>query len=186
MGGWSRRWKQEEGDYGFSGIMSVVFVFLIMGILFESWILPFSALASIPFAFVGVYWFLWATHTTLDLMGMIGIVVLIGVVVNNAIVLIDRINQLRDEGMERAAACREATVSRFRPIWVTALTTIVGLIPMAFGEAGVAGVPYAPLARAVGSGLFVSTVCTLFVVPVVYALLDDMREGTRRLVARLR
>ncbi|MCE9582964.1 MAG: efflux RND transporter permease subunit [Planctomycetes bacterium] len=186
MTSWSKRWKQEEGDYSFSAILSVVFVFLIMGILFESWVLPFSALASIPFAFVGVYWFLWMTHTTLDLMGMIGIVVLIGVVVNNAIVLIDRINQMRGEGMGREAACREATVSRFRPIWITALTTIVGLVPMAFGDAGVGGVPYAPLARAVASGLLVSTVCTLFVVPVVYSILDDMREGARRMAARLR
>ncbi|MEK7465802.1 MAG: efflux RND transporter permease subunit [Planctomycetota bacterium] len=186
MGSWSRRWKGEQGDYTFSLIMSVIFVFLIMGILFESWVLPFSALASIPFAIVGAYWFLWATDTALDLMAIIGMVVLVGVVVNNAIVLIDRINQMREEGMERAAACREATVSRFRPIWITALTTIVGLIPMAFGDAGVAGVPYAPLARAVGSGLLVSTVCTLFVVPVVYTLLDDVREGARRLAARLR
>lgn len=186
LGAWSRRWKEEQGDYAFSGAMSVIFVFLIMGILFESWILPFCALVSIPFAFVGVYWSLWATNTTLDLMGMIGIVVLIGVVVNNAIVLIDRINQMRHEGMDRAAACREAVVSRFRPIWITTLTTIVGLIPMAFGESGVAGVPYAPLARAVGGGLLVSTIFTLYAVPVAYTLLDDMREGARRLTARLR
>ncbi len=186
LGSWSRRWKEEQGDYGFSGAMSVIFVFLIMGILFESWILPLCALTSVPFAFVGVYWSLWATHTTLDLMGMIGIVVLIGVVVNNAIVLIDRVNQMREEGMDRAAACREAAVSRFRPIWITALTTIVGLIPMAFGDSGVAGVPYAPLARAVGGGLLVSTIFTLYAVPVAYTLLDDMREGARRLAARLR
>ena len=186
MGAANRRWRQEQGDYGFALAMSIVFVFLIMGVLFESWILPFSVLVSIPFAFVGVYWFLWATRTTLDLMGMIGMVVLIGVVVNNAIVLVDRIQQLRGEGVERAEACREATRSRFRPIWITALTTIVGLVPMAFGEVGIAGIPYAPLARVVMSGLLASTVLTLVIVPVMYTIFDDVRLGAQRLVARLR
>jgi HAE1 family hydrophobic/amphiphilic exporter-1 len=186
MGSWSRRWRQEQGDYGFSMAMSVTFVFLIMGILFESWVLPFSVLVSIPFSFTGVYWFLWATDTTLDLMAMIGIVVLVGVVVNNAIVLVDRINQLRGDGMERAQACAEAARSRFRPIWITALTTIAGLVPMAFGSSGIAGIPYAPLARTVIGGLLAATVMTLFVVPVMYTVFDDMREGARRLVARLR
>ncbi|MBI2921450.1 MAG: efflux RND transporter permease subunit [Planctomycetes bacterium] len=185
MGSWSRRWRREEGDYGFSMAMSVVFVFLLMGILFESWVLPFSVLGSIPFSFAGVYWFLWLTHTTLDLMGMIGIVVLVGVVVNNAIVLVDRILHLRAGGMDRLAACREATRSRFRPIWITALTTIVGLVPMAFGESGIAGVPYAPLARTVMGGLLAATVMTLFIVPVMYTVFDDLREMVARLAARV-
>lgn len=186
MGAWSRRWNQEQGDFGFALLMSFVFVFLIMGVLFESWLLPVCAGVSIPFAFTGAWWALWATRTTLDLMGMIGMVVLIGVVVNNAIVLIDRINQMRAEGMDREAACREAAVSRFRPIWITTLTTIVGLVPMAFGEAGVAGIPYAPLARAVGGGLLVSTVFTLYAVPVAYTILDDVSIAARRLASRLR
>jgi HAE1 family hydrophobic/amphiphilic exporter-1 len=166
-------------------VMSLVFVFLIMGVLFESWILPFSVLVSIPPAFAGVTWFLWLSDTTFDLMGMIGMVVLVGVVVNNAIVLIDRVQQLRTEGADRVTACVEACRDRFRPIWITALTTIVGLIPMAFGGEGIAGVPYAPLARTVMSGLLVSTVLTLVLVPVAYTVFDDLRAGTSRLVAKL-
>ncbi|NUN49132.1 MAG: efflux RND transporter permease subunit [Candidatus Brocadiae bacterium] len=186
MGSWSRRWAQEEGDYGFAILFSVVFVFLLMGVLFESWALPLSVLVSIPLALVGAFWFLWVTKTTFDILAGIGMVILVGVVVNNAIVLIDRVQQLREEGMERTAACIEATRSRFRPIWITALTTICGLIPMAIGDTNVGGVPYAPLARTVLSGLFVSTALTLLLVPVLYSLIDDARRGAAVLAAGLR
>ena len=97
------QYSRESQAMKFAVIMAVVFVFLLMGVLFESVILPFAVIFSIPFSFLGVYWGLWLTGTTMDFMSNVGAIVLIGVVVNNAIVLVDMINRLRQTGMDRAA-----------------------------------------------------------------------------------
>jgi hydrophobic/amphiphilic exporter-1 (mainly G- bacteria), HAE1 family len=164
-------------DRLFALMLAVVSVFLLMGVLFESITLPFSILLSIPFAFTGVYWMLYLTDTQLDMMAGVGLVILIGIVVNNAIVLVDRISELRRQGVDRTEAILEAGSSRLRPIVMTALTTIAGLIPMAVGSSSLIGIPYNPLGRAVIGGLLASTVLTLVVVPLFYALIDDMRKG---------
>jgi HAE1 family hydrophobic/amphiphilic exporter-1 len=134
----------------------------------------------VPFSLLGVYWTLHLTKTPLDLMATIGIVILVGVVVNNAIVLIDLANRLRAGGMERLAALLEAGRQRFRPILMTTLTTVCGMIPMAVGNSKLVGVPYAPLGRTMVGGLLVSAVLTLVVVPLLYTLLDDLREHAAR------
>ncbi len=164
-------------------VMAVTSVFLLMGILFESFILPFSVLFSIPFSFFGVYWTLYLTDTPMDTMAFIGVIVLIGVVVNNAIVLVDMVNRLRAEGMDRFDAILEAGRNRFRPILMTTFTTVFGLLPMALGDSNVMGVPYAPLGRTMMGGLLASTFLTLLVVPLFYTLLDDLRLTMRRLRA---
>ena len=110
------RLEEQDDSMYFAVIMSVTFVFLLMGVLFESFVLPLSVLISIPFSFLGVYWTLYLTNTQQDIMSIIGMVILIGVVVNNAIVLIDLANRLRDEGMDRLEALMEAGRHRFRPI----------------------------------------------------------------------
>ena len=134
------RLEEQDDSMYFAVIMSVTFVFLLMGVLFESFVLPLSVLISIPFSFLGVYWTLYLTNTQQDIMSIIGMVILIGVVVNNAIVLIDLANRLRDEGMDRLEALMEAGRHRFRPILMTTFTTAFGLIPMAVGNSKLSGV----------------------------------------------
>ncbi|RJP77271.1 MAG: efflux RND transporter permease subunit [Candidatus Zixiibacteriota bacterium] len=166
-------------------ILAVVFVFLLMGVLFESFVLPFSVLVSIPFAFIGAYWMLFLTGTALDIMAGIGMIILVGVVVNNAIVLVDLINRLRQEGMPRREALIEAGQRRFRPILMTALTTICGLLPMALGNAGMVGIPYAPLGRTLIGGLMSGTALTLLLVPITYSYFDDLRVFMKMQSSRL-
>jgi HAE1 family hydrophobic/amphiphilic exporter-1 len=174
-----RRWDElQEQDRArkFALLMSIAFVFLLMGMLFESVWTPLAVLFSVPFAFVGVYWMLWVTGTTFEMMAGIGLVILVGIVVNNAIVLIDRVQQHRAEGRGRDEALLLAGRDRLRPILMTAATTIVGLLPMALGKAGIVGTPYFPLGRAVIGGLLASTVLSLLLVPLFYTYLDDLRH----------
>ena len=186
---WSpgRRWDrmgEQDAARKFALLMSVCFVFLLMGMLFESFWTPLAVILSIPFAFVGVYWMLFITGTTFELMAGIGLVILVGIVVNNAIVLVDRVQQHRETGMARDEALLAGGRERFRPIVMTAATTIVGLLPMAIGKAGVIGIPYFPLARAVIGGLLASTVLSLLLVPLFYTYLDDFKALLRETLRR--
>ena len=165
--------------YGIAAILALVLVFLLMGILFESFILPFSILTTIPFTIVGAYWTLYLTGTAMDSIGWIGIIILIGVVVNNGIVLIDRVHRLRLEGVPREQAVLDGSAQRVRPIMMTALTTIGGLMPMAMGSAATDGIDYRALATCVSGGLGFSTVFTIWVVPLTYTLMDDLGQAFR-------
>ncbi len=175
--------RLQEGNENvfFAIVLSISFVFLLMGFLFESFVLPLSVILAIPFSFFGAFWILYLTGTPIDLMSQIGFVILVGVVVNNAIVLIDLINRLRNEGWSRHDAIVEAGKQRFRPILMTAFTTIGGLIPMAIGNTSMIGIPYAPMGRTIIGGLLSSTVLSLIAVPWAYTLFDDMREYFRKL-----
>ncbi len=180
---------EQEADNSaqlFALLLSVTFVFLLMGVLFESFILPLCVITTVPMAMFGAVWGLWLTDTPFDVMAGIGLVVLVGVVVNNGIVLVDKVTQLRGEGMARTEALLAAGDRRLRPILMTALTTISGLIPMAVGASSFVGIPYAPLGRTVIGGLAAGTVLTLLFVPFLYAVLDDLRLGARRWVAWVR
>ena len=177
------RLDEADKSQQFALLMSVIFVFLLMGVLFESFVLPLSVIVSIPFALLGVFWFLYLTDTSYDIMSMIGTVILVGVVVNNAIVLIDLTNRLRAAGAERYEALLEAGKHRFRPILMTSFTTICGLIPMAAGNSKMVGMPYAPLGRTMIGGLLASMVLTLVVVPLCYTFFDDLRELFQRILA---
>lgn len=177
------RFQESDNETIFAVVMAVTCVFLLMGVLFESVVLPFSVLFSIPFSFLGVYWTLYLTGTPMDVMANIGIIVLIGVVVNNAIVLVDMINRMRQEGMNRTEAILEAGHNRFRPILMTTFTTVCGLLPMALGNSNLIGIPYAPLGRTLMGGLLASTFLTLLLVPICYTLLDDLRAVLQRIVS---
>ncbi len=166
----------------FAWVFSIVFVFLLMGVLFESFVLPLSVMFSIPFAFFGAFWSLVITRTPMDMIVGIGIVLLIGIVVNNAIVLVDLINQFRKEGMDRRKAIIEGTKHRFRPIIMTALTTIFGMVPMAVGKSTMVGIPFSPLGRAVIGGLVASTFSTLLLLPLFYTLMEDFGKLFRRFI----
>ena len=164
-------------------LLSITFVFLIMGVLFESFLLPMTVITTVPMAMLGVYWGLWATGTSFDPMAGVGMIILIGIVVNNGIVLVDVVTELRAAGMPRNDALREAVRTRLRPILMTAASAIVGVIPMAVGNATFIGIPYAPLGRVILAGMIVATVLTLFFVPYLYAVLDDLRAAGGRWLA---
>lgn len=181
--GSSMRWeRQEMGNFGFALGMSMLFIYLIMGFLFESFLLPLAVMPSIVLSWIGAWWLLFLTGSKLDIMAAIGLVLLAGVVVNNGIVLVDLVNRLRRSGTARDRAILEAGKLRFRPILMTALTTIFGMLPMAFGKANFVGIPYSGLGRAFVGGLLSSTTLTLLVVPLFYSLLDDASQLLRRIL----
>lgn len=173
---------QEDEAQQLALLLSIAFVFLLMGVLFESIVLPLAVITTVPMAVAGAFWGLWLTDTSMDTMAGVGLIVLVGVVVNNGIVLVDIVGQLRSEGLERTDALVEAGRRRLRPILMTALTTICGLMPMAVGSASFIGIPYAPLGRVVIGGMVASTLLTLVFVPFAYAVLDDVRNAGVRWV----
>jgi len=166
-------------------MLAVVLVFLLMGILFESLMLPVSVLTTIPFAIVGALWTLYLTDTPMDSVGWIGLVILVGVVVNNGIVLIDKIHRLMLEGLPRKEAVLAGAAARVRPILMTALTTVFGLVPMALADAPSEGIDYRALATCVGGGLALSTFFTLWVVPLAYTAMDDLARVLARFWRRV-
>jgi HAE1 family hydrophobic/amphiphilic exporter-1 len=168
------RAQQEIGELLSAMALGITLVFLLMGVLFESLILPGSILITIPFALFGAFWSLFLFYGRLDSMAFVGCILLCGIVVNNGIVLLDAIHRLRVGGLPREQAILEGTRRRLRPILMTATTTIVGLLPMAlFGESG-GGLSYVSMAIAVAGGLAFSTVFTAFVVPLTYTFMDDL------------
>ena len=128
-------------------------------------------------AALGAYWALFVTGTPLDSIAAIGFIILIGVVVNNGIVLIELVTRLRREGLPRQQALVEASCRRLRPILMTAMTTIFGILPMAYGGSGNSGISYTPMGRVVVGGLTAGTLLTLFMVPVLYSMLDNLRPA---------
>ena len=175
--------REQEETQNFGIILGVIFVFLLMGLLFESFVLPLCVIVAVPFSFCGSYWALYITDTPMELMSMIGLIIMIGVVVNNAIVLVDTIKLYRARGLDRKAALLEAGRHRFRPILMTAATTIGGLIPMAVGGARMMDLSYAPMGRTMIGGLVTSTLVTLVAVPLLYTFFDDLREYGARILA---
>ena len=119
------------------------------------------------------------------MMGAVGLVILVGVVVNNGIVYIDLVTRLRSAGADRLTALVEGGARRLRPILMTALTTICGLMPMAVGNSSFIGMPYSPLGRVVAGELATGTILTLFLLPFLYTVLDDMRETSRKFAAHI-
>jgi hydrophobic/amphiphilic exporter-1 (mainly G- bacteria), HAE1 family len=154
--------------------LAIFLVYLVMASQFESLLHPLVILFTIPLAVIGAIWALLITHTTLNAVAYIGLIMLAGIVVNQSIVLIDAVNQARARGLERSAAIVEAGRARLRPILITKLTTILGLLPMALGLGEGAEVR-APMAITVIGGVLLTTFLTLIVIPVVYATLDRKR-----------
>lgn len=155
----------------FALILAVFLVYLVMASQFESLIHPFVILFTIPLAFIGAIFALYLTNSTISIIVFIGAIMLAGIVVNNAIVLIDQINQFRQAGMERVDAVMEAGRTRLRPIIMTTITTVLGLAPMALGL-GEGSEIRTPMAITVIGGLVISTLLTLIVIPVIYTLVD--------------
>ncbi|HCB08219.1 MAG TPA: acriflavin resistance protein, partial [Alteromonas sp.] len=151
--------------------LAIFMVYLVMASQFESLGHPLLILFAIPMAVAGAIYGLLLTNTNVSVVVFIGLIMLCGIVVNNAIVLIDRINQLREQGQDKHSAIIDAANSRLRPIIMTTLTTILGLLPMAIGFGEGAEVR-TPMAITVIFGLLFSTLLTLILLPVIYSLFD--------------
>ncbi|MDR1744489.1 MAG: efflux RND transporter permease subunit [Planctomycetota bacterium] len=172
-------------DLSYGVLLSLVLVYMVMACQFESLRDPFVVMFSVPLAAIGVTITLFLTRTTINMQSMIGCIMLGGIVVNNAIILVDYANLLRRrDGFTVRRALEEAGRRRLRPILMTALTTIIGLVPLAMGW-GDGGEAQAPMARAVVGGLFTSTLITLLVIPAVYSLMETKRELEGRTSKRM-
>ncbi len=154
-------------------LLAVVFIYLILASLFGSFLQPLAIMLALPLSFIGVAIALKATGGSMNVMTMIGIIMLMGLVTKNGILLVDFTNQLRTEGMERVASLLSAGRIRLRPIIMTTVAMIFGMLPLALAL-GAGAEARAPMARAVIGGLITSTLLTLFVVPVMYTYLDDL------------
>lgn len=170
----------------FNTVIALLLILIVMAAVFESLLYPIAIVTTIVFSICGVFWLFWLTGTTFSIMAAIGILVLMGVVVNNGIVMIEHINQLRLEGLGRTEALIAGARDRLRPVLMTTATTVLGMLPLCFSstQIGGDGPPYYPMARAIVGGLVFSTIITLLVLPVIYALLDDLRMHARRVVRR--
>ncbi len=162
----------------FALALAIFMVYLVMASQFESLLHPFVILFTIPLALTGAILALWITGSTISVVVLIGVILLAGIVVNNAIVLVDRVNQLRAQGQAKREAIMEAGRLRLRPILMTTMTTVLGLTPLALGLGEGAEVR-APMAITVIGGLVVSTLLTLVVIPVMYAALDRKTYSTQ-------
>ncbi|WP_343652991.1 efflux RND transporter permease subunit [Stenotrophomonas sp.] len=188
----------DGGDYGnddeamqqmvFNLLIALVMIYVVMAAVFESLLFPAAIMSGVLFSIFGVFWLFWITGTSFGIMSFIGILVLMGVVVNNGIVMIEHINNLRRGGMGRTQALVEGSRERLRPIMMTMGTAILAMVPISltntqmFGD----GPEYAPMARAIAGGLAFSTVVSLLFLPTIYALLDDLRNAAVRLIRRAR
>jgi HAE1 family hydrophobic/amphiphilic exporter-1 len=169
VGGANRAFRESLRAVGWSLLLSLLLVYLILTAQFGRLRQPVVILAAVPLAAAGVALVLWIASQTINLMSLTGCVVLVGIVVNDAIIKIDFINQRRKRGMNLRQAIEAAGRARFRPILMTTLTTVLGLLPLALGW-GAGAELRAPLAIAIVGGLLSATVLTLLVVPVLYQL----------------
>lgn len=184
---WDDRILEQDGQgqqMAVNFLLALALVYLVMASLFESLAQPFAILFSIPFALPGAVWLLAATRTPFNMMAQIGLLILMGIVVNNGIVLLDHLNQLRKAGVPRDEAIIQAGRDRLRPVVMTAATTILGLLPLAWGGASVGDLFYYPLARTVMGGLISSSVLTLLVLPYITLGVEGFAAWLRSLWTR--
>jgi HAE1 family hydrophobic/amphiphilic exporter-1 len=169
--------KREDSlsSLSFALILSIVLVYMVLASQFESLIHPFTILLTIPLAVVGTIITFFVLGKTFNIMAIIGIIMLVGIAVNNSIILVDRINQLMREGIDRKTAIVQAGQQRIRPIIMTSITTILALLPLTIGFGESASLR-SPMALAVIGGLITSTLLTLVVIPCVFDVLDSFRE----------
>jgi hydrophobic/amphiphilic exporter-1 (mainly G- bacteria), HAE1 family len=179
LGGDTEAMVESFGYMGEALLLAIIFVYLILAAQFESFIDPFAIMLSLPLSIVGMAGMLFLTRDTVNMMSLIGLIMLMGLVTKNAILLVDFAKVLKRRGMDRRTALITAGRTRLRPIMMTTLAMIFGMLPLALGI-GQGAEMRAPMARAVIGGLITSTVLTLLVVPVVYTILDDLGGWVHR------
>jgi HAE1 family hydrophobic/amphiphilic exporter-1 len=171
--------KKAQSDFILSIIMAIILIYMVMAAQFERFLDPLIVMVSVPLAFIGVVPTLLITGTSVNIQSLMGIVMLIGIVVNNAIVLVDYINMMRrEQNLGITQAVLQAGRLRLRPILMTSATTVLGMLPLSIGT-GVGGEIQASLARAVIGGLTVSTLITLILIPVVYTSIHELLQHLR-------
>jgi HAE1 family hydrophobic/amphiphilic exporter-1 len=183
IGGENEEMRKGFRDLGFAFLLAVLLVYMLLAAEFESLLLPFIVLLAVPLAAVGATLALWVTGAGINTMSLIGMVILVGIVDNDAVVKVDFINQARKRGMSRREAIFAAGHARMRPIVMNTITAMLGLLPMALAI-GPGAELQAPLAIAVFGGLLSATALTLVVIPVAYDLLDEAGERIRSLLGR--
>jgi len=167
--------KESMDALSFAMILSIILVFMVLAAQFESLLHPFTILLTIPVAVVGSVLIFFIMNMTINIMAIIGIIMLVGIAVNNSILLVDRILQLQQEGVPRVEAIQQAGQQRIRPILMTTLTTILALLPLTFGF-GESSSLRAPMALAVIGGLITSTIMSLVVIPCVFDVFDGLKD----------
>ncbi len=183
IGGAAEEQAESFGDMGTLLILIILLVFIVMATQFESFLMPFIIMFSLPFAFSGVFLALFITNTTLSLIALIGSIMLVGIVVKNGIVMVDFTNLLRERGLTVNRAVIEAGKSRLRPVLMTTMTTILGMLPMALGI-GNGSEMWQPMGIAIIGGLVFSTLLTLIIIPVVYSVFfnNSLKRNKERII----
>jgi len=184
---------ETEQDSRFAIVLSLILIYILLAALFESFIHPFTILLSVPFAMLGVAMIFLATKTNLSGISYIGVIIVCGLVVNNGIILVDYINQLRAQGLARRDAIVTAVQKRLRPILMTASTTVLSLLPMCaplispslFGPAEGRAAMWGPVGLAILGGMTTSTFLTLIITPTLYSLIDDLAQGGKALAMKV-
>lgn len=175
--------QETFGNMGMLGVLIILLVYIVMASQFESFSKPAIIMFSVPFALSGVVLALWMTNTSLDMIGALGLVLLVGIVVKNGIVLVDYINLMRERGHNLNEAIQISGQSRLRPVLMTAFTTILGMLPMAVSQ-GEGAEMWQPLGIVVIGGLTVSTFLTLYIVPIIYGAMS--KKGERDKIKKVR
>jgi len=176
--GEAEEFKEGFAQFGVAMGLAILVIYMVLAAQFESFVHPLTVMLALPLAMVGALGALWLLDLagkpgmTLNLFSLIGIILLMGLVTKNSILLVDYANQLREEGMDKVTAMRTAAPVRMRPVLMTALSMIFGVLPAAIGL-GPGSETRAPMGVATAAGMFSSTVLTLLVVPVFYLVLDD-------------
>jgi HAE1 family hydrophobic/amphiphilic exporter-1 len=180
-----KRQNQNEDAMQTNMLLALIMIYIVMAALFESLLLPTAVITSLLFSMTGVFWALFITGLDMSIMSMIGMLILMGIVVNNGIVLVDRINQLINIGYAVQQAIIEACLTRVRPILMTVATTVLGLVPLAIGSTRIGGdgPPYSPMAISIIGGLIFSTLTSLVLVPLAYLLLLKLRTKTTQMIS---
>ncbi|MEN1942374.1 efflux RND transporter permease subunit [Luteimonas sp. MJ293] len=179
--------QEAMGQMMFNLLLALVMIYVVMAAVFESLLFPSAIMSCVVFSILGVFWLFWLTGTAFTVMAFIGILVLMGVVVNNGIIMVEHINNLRRTGMNRTDALVAGSRERLRPILMTMGTAVLAMVPISLSETVVlGGLAYSPMARAVAGGLAFSTIVSLLFLPTIYAILDDLANSTKRTLRRAR
>ena len=172
LGGQTVQQREAFSSLKFTSLLALMLVYMVMASQFKSLLDPLIIMFSVPLGMIGVVWALFLTNTTLNVTSFMGVIMMVGIVVSNGVLLVEYINELRRHGLGLHEAVMRAGRTRLRPIIMTSLTTVVGLLPMALGI-DVGSEANAPLARAVIGGLTISTVLTLVLIPTLYVMLEE-------------
>ena len=184
-GGFEEEHGANQKDFLINLLLALGLIYAVMAGLFESMRQAVSLLISLPFAIAGAAWTLYLTGVSFDQPAAVGLLLLCGIVVNNGIVMIAHINKYRREGVERRAAMLRGGRERLRPVMMTALTTLLGLLPIVIRKPSLAGVYYYSMALVIMGGLLISTVLTMILLPTTVCLTEDLLDGAARLVRKL-